>query len=141
MTLATGWLSLAAGLAVTALQTSMWLALSLIPVALLGADSVGRLALLTGHRSVTRLRVERGQFQLERADGTRLSVVAHPNSRLYGRLALLKLTVHGAMLQEYTVCLVDLPLVRNTDPHAFRRLRVWLRFSDEGHPTRPHTSV
>lgn len=141
LTLAAGWLSLAAGLAVTALQTSAWLALCLIPIALMGADSVGRLALLTGYRSVTRLRVDRGQLRLERADGARFAVVAHPDTRLYGRLALLKLTSPGAMLQEYTVCLVDLPLIRNTDPQAFRRLRVWLRFSDEGLPAPPHTSV
>ncbi|TBW57852.1 hypothetical protein EZI54_05200 [Marinobacter halodurans] len=95
----------------------------------IGWGSVRRLALLRGPKGVTGLSLRRQQLTIRDATGLEVRVAVAGNSRLTSRLALLKLRPWDSTLGEYTVLLVHLPFCTNVDPDAFRRLRVWLRFS------------
>lgn len=92
-------------------------------------QSCGRLR--GGSRSVTRLSVAGDRLTAHLANGRSVPVAISPDSRLFARLAILKLTPTDASVRPVTSILVDplaaAGLTGNVDPSLFRRLRVWIR--------------
>jgi len=80
--------------------------LALVPVGLAGAvyqwNLNGRLSL---GRSIVRLTVADGELQVQQRDGQHYSVIPDPVSRLYPRLAVLKLKPSGTTNHPCTVVL------------------------------------
>ncbi len=81
--------------------------------------------------SVSKLSVNSDRLYAHLNDGRQLPVSVSGDSRLYARLAILKLTPTDTSVKSALVILVDpgLGLTANVDPVAFRRLRVWLRLA------------
>ncbi|MDY6797664.1 MAG: hypothetical protein SVX28_02775 [Pseudomonadota bacterium] len=84
-------------------------------------------ALRFGAHSITRLIVEQNQLRLCYPDGRTQTVRVAPETRLGGRLSILKLVPDAPISAPVPVVLSTLPGMSNTDARAFRRLRVWLR--------------
>ncbi|WP_111497470.1 MULTISPECIES: hypothetical protein [Marinobacter] len=120
------WSSAALCLVLLSLQGAPWPALALLPAGVMAWRGATAAGLGKGPRQ---LRVSNGQLYLVHADGHDEAVHPSPNSRISGHLALLKLRPAGTIVREYNLVLIDVPGCRNTDPDAFRRLRVWLRFA------------
>lgn len=81
--------------------------------------------------SVTQLSASEGQLRARFNDGRESTVRVGADSRLFARLAILKLTPTDTTVKPSLVILVDPGhgLSANVDPTAFRRLRVWLRLA------------
>lgn len=79
--------------------------------------------------SVCQLSVTAGGLCVHLKNGRRTTVRIAADSRLFARLAILKLTPVDTTVKPALVILVDpgFGLPANVDPVAFRRLRVWLR--------------
>ena len=116
------------------------------PIAGLGAlrqfRNCGR---LRGSRSVLRLSVTGQQLTAHLADGRCLPVEISTDSRLFARLAILKLKPTDTRVKPVISVLVD-PLAAsgltgNVDPAIFRRLRVWIRLAASERATDRDTLV
>jgi len=104
------------------------------PAGLAGAIWQARASgLLASDDSVVQLSVADDQLFVRLRNGNQFQARANTESRLFGKLALLKLTLHDTMLRPPMVVIIALPAKsgtpRNSEPAAFRRLRVWLRLS------------
>ncbi|MDX1754469.1 MAG: hypothetical protein R3175_00250 [Marinobacter sp.] len=133
--------SLAAGLIVAApwlllLLTTLYLAASgpfilflATPLALAGAlVQFRRCGRLQGLDSVVALSVQETGLWAQLRDGRRLPVRASGDSRLGGRLALLRLSCPGKRFWSRTLVLIHYgDRLHNVDPEPFRQLRVWLK--------------
>ncbi|TGN41038.1 hypothetical protein [Marinobacter confluentis] len=119
---------------ILALTYSLWF-LALIPLALAGGiyqwKLNGRLGL---QRSVVRLTVNVDQLQLQHRNGQKYPVRADPSSRLYPRLAILKLMPSDTTNRPSTVLLWadradcgDSGSLGNVPADQHRQLRAWLR--------------
>lgn len=98
-------------------------------------------ALLRSDHSIVRLRVHHDQLMACRRNGRSTPVTVEASSRLFARVALLKLRRADTINSPDTepdapghhrpaqVLILDLPLCSNVDSEAFRRLRVWIRFN------------
>lgn len=88
---------------------------------------------LQRENSVRHLSVSGDQLYAHLTDGRRPPVKVSADSRLFARLAILKLTPSDSTVKPALVILVDpaqaTGLTANVDPAAFRRLRVWLRLA------------
>ena len=124
--------TLAIGLAGTPLL--LWFG----PVGLAGAVwQIRASGLLASDRSVVQLSVDDDQLFARLRNGEQFPARASKESRLFGKLALLKLTLHGTRLKPPMVVVITLPprsgVPLNSEPEAFRQLRVWLRLSGPAH--------
>ncbi|SFR55772.1 toxin CptA [Marinobacter gudaonensis] len=128
------WLVLLVFLLIGSLKGKPWL-LTAVPIVLAGAVLQYRCsgALLT-KRSVTGLLVDQGQLYVVTGDHRRIPVRPAPSSRLWSRLALLKLRPVGTRFQAYSAVIVSSgPGCPGNAPEAdFRRLRMWLRLGTQG---------
>ncbi|WP_166269080.1 hypothetical protein [Marinobacter caseinilyticus] len=129
----TPWITLLLSALTVGLASSAPLLLC-CPPALAGAVwQVRASGLLMSSASVTQLSIRDGQLHALLGNGQRFPAHAKTESRLFGRMALLKLALVGTNLTPPLVVLIDVRRAdgqpRNTDPDAFRRLRVWLRLS------------
>lgn len=81
--------------------------------------------------SVTRLSASAEGLCVQFNDGREAAVRVSADSRLFARLAILKLRPTDTTVKPALVILVDPGhgLSANVDPAAFRRLRVWLRLA------------
>lgn len=84
-------------------------------------------ALRSGAHSITSLIVDQNQLRLCYPDGRTQTARVAPETRLGGRLSILKLVPDAPTSGPVPVILSTLPGMSNTDARAFRRLRVWLR--------------
>lgn len=128
------WLVLLAFVVAAALAGKMWLMLAspiIIAGALMQYRCIGR---LLGRRSVTGLLVDQGQLYVVTGDNRQIPVRPSASSRLWSRLALLKLRPSGTRFQAYsTVIVTPGPgWSGNAREDDFRRLRVWLRLGRSG---------
>lgn len=80
-----------------------------------------------GGSLVTGLLVDHDRLQIRYRDGRMQVAEVAPESRLGARLSILKLVPEAPTSSPVPVILSTLPGVTNTEPQAFRRLRVWLR--------------
>lgn len=125
---ATPWIALLGFLLVAAAQASAVL-LAPVPLAIAGLVWQTRLTgLLAGPHAVTGLLVENGQLRITLGNGRRQVMTVAPESRLTGRLALLKVVPDDTRFfrwpwQTRLVVIVT----TNIEPEAFRQFRVWLR--------------
>lgn len=94
-------------------------------------------ALRSGAHSITCLIVDQNQLRLCYPDGRTQTVRVAPETRLGGRLSILKLVPDTPTSAPVPVVLSALPGMSNTDTRAFRRLRVWLRLGGIHNGDRP----
>lgn len=131
------WLALTA-FQCTLAQSHGALFLVLIPATLVGAlyqwNLNGRLCL---DRSVVHLAVDGNELQVLRKSGERYLVIVGPASRLYPRIAILKLMPIGNTQMPSTVVLWAIRRdVGNVPGDLHRQLRAWLRLVSSGSPAK-----
>ncbi|MEX0605432.1 MAG: hypothetical protein WD623_08695 [Marinobacter sp.] len=104
------------------------------PVGLAGALWQARASgLLASSDSVVQLSVDEDQLFARLRNGKQFRARASAESRVFGKMALLKLTLHDTTLKPPMIVIIalspELRWSRNSNPEAFRQLRVWLRLS------------
>lgn len=109
-------------------EPALWHGAGLVSLAI-GIWRIAR-ALQTGPHSVTGLLVDQDRLRLCYPDGRTQTANVAPESRLGGRLSILKLVPEAPISAPVPVVLSALPGMSNTDARAFRRLRVWLRLGN-----------
>ncbi|WP_404368835.1 hypothetical protein [Marinobacter sp.] len=138
---ASPWLMLALAAGTLGLAGNPWLLVFCPPAVLGAAWQVKASGLLQSPDSVVRLTVEEGQLRVYLADGRSLPASPTSDSRLFGELALLRLTLGRSTLKPPLVVLFSSSDTRrafgNVPADSFRRLRVWLRLAS---PARTVTS-
>lgn len=115
--------------------------LALVPATLAGAVYQWRLnGQLCLDRSITRLTVTDSGLQVQQRNGEQYPVVADAGSRLYPRLAILKLNPATSTNRSSTVLLwSDENGTGNVPGDLHRHLRVWLRLgSAHDEPQQSH---
>lgn len=128
------WLVLLAFAVIGALAGKPWL-LAACPIVVAGAVLQYRCSgSLLANRSVTGLFVDQGQLYLVTGDHRQIPVRPAASSRLWSRLALLKLRPVGTRFQSYSAVIISSGqgCPGNARKEDFRRLRVWLRLGTEG---------
>lgn len=105
--------------------------------ALMGLRQFRRSGLLQGPSSVHRLTLQAGELRVLLGDGRQVAARVTGDSRVFARLALLKLRTQATTVNPSLVVLHDRigPAAANADPDEFRRLRVWLRLTKAPGPT------
>ncbi|WP_152206165.1 hypothetical protein [Marinobacter changyiensis] len=129
----TPWLVLAGSALVIGLA-GMPLLMWFCPVGVAGAIWQFRASgLLASAGSVIQLSIDDDRLFVRLRNGRQFQANASTESRLFGNLALLKLALHDSTLKPPMVVIIALSprsgAPRNSEPEAFRQLRVWLRLS------------
>ncbi|MDC0662619.1 hypothetical protein [Marinobacter sp. SS21] len=122
------WFAL--GLATLAMASQGPAALALLaPLALAGGlVQFHRCGLLRGRGAIVGLSLLGNELWAQLGDGRQLPVTPSPDSRLGGRLALVKVSSPAVRLWSRTLVLVHYgDSCSNVEPEPFRQLRVWLR--------------
>lgn len=127
------WLVLTGSALVVGL-TGTPLLLWFCPIGVAGAIWQTRASgLLAAAESVVQLSVDDDKLFVRLRNGSQFQARASTESRLFGKLALLKLALHDTILKPPMVVIIALPprsgTPRNSEPEAFRKLRVWLSLS------------
>ncbi|WP_166251571.1 hypothetical protein [Marinobacter salicampi] len=135
------WLVLTVAAAALGSLQAPWLWL-ISPLALLGAGwQTAVSGLLRSPHSVVRLTVKEGFLQAQLADGRRFAALPASESRLFGGLGLLKLTLEGSTVKPPLVVIyasgASGRLAGNVPADDCRRLRVWLRLAPPSGPKAP----
>lgn len=100
--------------------------------------------LLASAGSVVQLSIDDDQLFVRLRSGSQFQARVSAESRLFGKLALLKLALHDTTLKPPMVVIIALPprsgAPRNSEPEAFRQLRVWLKLSGPAYtgPDKPN---
>lgn len=134
------WIALLLFVLAIAAENSLYFLIFCVPALLGGWHQYLKNGLLTRHDSVASVSVIDDQLYVEQRNGQCYQVYAAANSRLYPRLAILKLPAIGSIYQSRFVIMCSLGVrFSNVCAEDFRKLRVWLRLGPSGRtPQKPH---